>query len=262
MASKVNQAVVPKSGSKTATASKTKADDVDLNEEIALLLQLASAAPVLTFAELKSASKLYELAILAELLFEFQSVVKGQVILVQPTHGKHDTFAGAPASANKQNFSWFKLLDAAGTEHAEVWVSVQFVGLSATLATQKLPSSSIVNFKASSHELDISLLLPEPVSSPHTARLYPTYTDIMAAISVKHVAYMPKESVREALGFRREMGYLRLHSSESTCSWLQLDVPCDPPSPLFLVASAENFEDYDGHIDELGIYAGFLKFPY
>lgn len=261
MGSKTKKSVAPKSGGKAAGASKIKANNLTLNEEIALLLQLASAAPMLKFPELKSAAKLYELAIMAELLLEYQSSCNGTVILEQPGNAPPDTFAGAPASANKKNFAWFRLLDSTGNEYAEAWISVQFIGLSATLATQYLPHA-IVNWKASSHEFDISLLIPEPVSVTSAPRLYPAYTDVMAAISVKHVSSLSKESIREALGFRREMGTLHGRSMRSTCDWMQPDVPCQPASPLFLVASAENFQDYDGHIDELGIYTRFLKFPY
>lgn len=243
-----------------AAQSKTSAADLTFNEEIALLLQLASAAPVLTFPERKSAAKLYELAVLAELLLEYKAVENGTVGLVQPKIGIHNTFAGAPASANKDKYAWFELTDVAGQVEAEAWVSVQFIGLSAALASEKLVPSSFVNWKASSHELDVSLIAPEPSGAP--PRLYPRHTDLLAAVSIKHVSSLAKESVREALGFRREMGMLSGGYGDSTCSWLQMNVPCDPPSPLFLASSAENFEGYDGHIDQLGIYPRFMKFPY
>ena len=249
---------------KSATAkvstptSKTHAASLSFNEEIELLLQLASAAPVLKFPQRKSAAKLYELAVLAELLLEFQTT-GGTVTLVQPKKGKASTFAGSPASANKDLYAWFDLRDPFGAPIAEAWVSVQFVGLSASLARQHFPHAW-VNEKASSHELDLSLLEPEGSGAP--PRLYPRYTDILAGVSVKHVSSLAKESIREALGFRREMGLYRGPGMGSLSPWLQHNVPCDPPSPLFLASSAEDLQGYNGHIDQLGIYAVFMKFPY
>jgi hypothetical protein len=117
-----------------------------------------------------------------------------------------------------------------------------------------------VNEKASSHELDLSLLAPEaPGAAP---RLYPNHSEILAGVSVKHVSSLAKESIREALGFRREMGFFAGPGEGSGSPWLQSDVPCNPPSPLFLASSAEDFQGYDGHIDQLGIYPVFMKFPY
>lgn len=241
-------------------SSKTKAADLSFNEEIAILLQLASDAPALTFPELKSAAKLFELAVLAELLFEYRSSpTNGTVKLIQPTKGKLDTFAGSPASADKKKYAWFELSNSSGTVEAEAWVSVQFVGLSAALAAKSLGAGVALNEKASTHELDLSLL--EPEISGGKPRLYPKYSDLLAGVSVKHVSRLAKESVREALGFRREMGYLN-GAGDSACKWLQTKVPCRPASPLFLASSAENFEGYDGHIDQLGIYSRFMKFPY
>lgn len=242
----------------STSTSKTHAASLSFNEEIELLLQLASAAPVLKFPQRKSAAKLYELAVLAELLLEFRTT-GGTVTLVQPKKGKASTFAGSPASANKDLYAWFDLRDPSGAPIAEAWVSVQFVGLSASLAGDHMPHAW-VNEKASSHELDLSLLTPERRLAP--PRLYPRHTDILAGVSVKHVSSLAKESIREALGFRREMGFYRGPAMGSWSPWLQHAVPCSPPSPLFLAASAEDFQGYDGHIDQLGIYAVFMKFPY
>ena len=258
---KVSAVTAPAASSgMAAPSSKTHAADLTFNEEIALLLKLASAAPLLKFPERKSAAKLFELAVLAELLLEYQTATKGTVKLVQPNKGAHGTFAGSPASANKDKYAWFELSDSAGKVEAEAWVSVQFVGLSAALASKHLAPGAAVDSKASSHELDLTLIAPEPVGG--TPRLYPQHTDLLAAVSVKHVSSLAKESIREALGFRREMGFYSGGFGRSASRWLQANVPCIPPSPLFLVSSAENFDGYGGHIDQLGIYLGFMKFPY
>lgn len=128
---------------------------------------------------------------------------------------------------------------------------MQFQGLSASLAAQHGP----VDADASIHELDLTLLVPGHVSP------YPHHTDVLAAVSAKHVDAFARESVREALGFRREMGYLS-PPDLSELSWLMPTVPADPPSPLFLASSADNFSNYGEHIERLGIYTAFIRFPY
>ncbi len=248
------------SGATGAAKSKTKAASSKFNQEIASLLQLASSTPALTFPQRKSAAKLYELAILAELFFEYRRIAGNKIKLVQPTNGTPSTFAGSPASANKKLYAWFELSNSAGKVEAEAWVSVQFVGLSANLARKNMAPAAVINTKASMHELDLSLIAPEKKNAG-SPRLYPPHTALLAGVSVKHTTTLEKASVREALGFRREMGYFGAANS-SRCAWLKSKVPCDPPSPLFLASSAAGFQKYDGHIDQLGIYPVFMKFPY
>jgi len=246
----------PSSG-KPKRSSKTSAAPESFNDEVALLLQMAAQAPVLTFPQLKSEAKLFELVVLTEILEEFNQLGAG-VFLQQPLSGTPSTFAGAPASADKNQFAWFDLRDNWGEPHAEAWISVQFQGLSTQLALKHGGTSAAAS-KASRHELDIALFTPEDPAIP---RLYPSHGEVMAAVSVKHVAKLQKESVREALGFRREMGLLYEDSDSSRCAWLQERVPCYPSSPLFLASSAPNFSTYTGHIDELGVFTRYMKFPW
>lgn len=243
----------PSSG-KPEKPSKTSAAPQSFNDDVALLLQMAAQAPVLTFSQLKSEAKLFELVVLTEILEEF-SQIGGGVFLQQPLSGTPNTFAGAPASADKNQFAWFDLRGPLGEPHAEAWISVQFQGLSTQLALNHGGTSAAAS-KASRHELDIALFTPEDPAIP---RPYPPHDAVMAAVSVKHVAKLQKESVREALGFRREMGFLRQGSDWSYCPWLQESVPCDPASPLFPASSAPNFSTYTGHIDEVGVFTRYMK---
>ncbi len=240
-------------------SSKTHAASKGANDDVALLLQLATQAPVLTFPQRKSEAKLYELVVLAEMFEEFNSTPGNSVFLHQPTAGIPNSLAGAPASADKSKYAWFELSSANPDHNAEAWVSVQFTGLSATLATRYLGFPP-ADLQASRHELDITLLRPEPAAA--APRLYPEYSDILAAVSVKHVARLHKESVREALGFRREMAMLVGPGHGSECDWLEPDVPCNPRSPLFLASSAPNFEGYAGQIDQFGIFPRYMKYPW
>ncbi len=240
---------------KPVASSKVKKAPATLNDEIATLLGLASDAPLLKFPQRKSAAKLYELAVLAEILLTYRAV-GGLVQLQQPTKGAANTFAGSPASADKTKYAWFALgsLQDPTEIWAEAWVSVQFSGLSAMIAHEQGVHVSAVSAKNSLHEIDLVLL------SPNGTR-YPSFDQIYAGVTVKHVSILQKESVREALGFRRELGYLMRGSEYSVCEWLQPNVPSNPPSPLFLVSSAPKFASYLGHVDQLGIYPRYMKFP-
>ncbi len=249
---------VSKSAAAKRKSAKTRAASKKANSDVALLLQLAASAPVLTFPQRKSQAKLYELVVLAKMLFEFKAKTGGTVVLQQPTAGTPNSFAGAPASADKAKYAWFQLSSAKPAHNAEAWVSVQFTGLSASLAARHLGVPP-ADLDASRHELDITLLRPDP-NAP-APRLYPEYSDILAAVTVKHVAKLQKESIREALGFRREMGFLDRPGVGSDCKWLAPDVPCDPRSPLFLASSAPNFDGYAGQIDQFGIFPWYMKYP-
>lgn len=238
--------------------SKTKKASKTINSEVAMLLQTVSDAPVLTFKQRKSAAKLFELAVLAELLYKYRE--SGGHVELRHAHGVCAKFAGSPASIDRTKFAWFELRRSptAVDVYAEAWVSVQFNGLSGARAVEAAAAFGPclpLELRPSRHELDITIL------SPGLATPYPSRMDIIAAVTVKHVSTLTKEAVREALGFRREMGLLS-PEQPSQCSWLELDVPSEPPSPLYLVSSAAKFEAYVGHIHQLGIYAGFMKFPY
>jgi hypothetical protein len=238
-------------------SSKTKKAPKTINSDVAMLLQAVSEAPVLTFKQRKSAAKLFELAVLAEMLFEYRAA--GGHVKLKHALGVYAKFAGSPASIDRTKFAWFELRPSpTAAVYAEAWVSVQFNGLSGALAVETAAAFGPpppLNLRPSRHELDLTLL------SPGLTISYPSRMDIIAAVTVKHVSTLTKEAVREALGFKREMGLLSL-DQPSQCSWLEQDVPSDPPSPLYLVSSAAKFDKYAGHIHQLGIYPRFMKFPY
>lgn len=123
---------------------------------------MAASAPLINFKERKSAAKLFELAVMAELLLEYQARTTGKVTLVNPGGGNVARFAGAPARADRSRYSFFQL-HAPVTDAivAEGWVSVQFTGLSARLAAKSLGAGK-VHLPASRHELDLMLVMPNP----------------------------------------------------------------------------------------------------
>lgn len=230
---------------KTAS-SKIKIASPSLNDKVTKLLELAAGAPKQTLSKAKSASKLFELVVLADVLNRYTVHYGPGRIRVQNVVANTLTLAGGPAKADRHTFSYFELLDAPrGTVVQEAWISVQVTTVSWSLSGAKtIPPSG-------KHEIDVAIFRPN-------VRNYPSHTDLLAGFSCKH--FKPqKESVREALGLRRETAYLTEHQ-RSAVPWLLSAVPADPPSPIYLVSSTAGISMYQHHIDHVGVYVHCVPF--
>ncbi len=228
------------------------------NVKVAALLQLAASAPALQFHQQKCTAKLFELSVLVDILRDYKSRTHGSVRLVNPSGAKAGTaiFAGAPASADKTKYSYFELLDMHGACVGEAWISVQFETLSYELAQIKALPASLSQSPSSKHELDVLIRYPNPRQVSATS-----FRELIAGFSCKYVTDLTKASVREALGFRREMGFFSHNSTGSAAPWLVQVVPSQPATPLFLVSSSVNVLKYQDHVDGLGLYATYKSFP-
>lgn len=232
---------MPKS-SKTTTASAAE------NKKIADLLAIAASAPKLTFAQKKSLSRLYELAVLEDLLRSYVASHHYRAVKVMNAPGGVLNLAGAPSRADKATYSYFRLERRGKLEH-EAWVSVEVTTLSwhRSGRPEPLPPSG-------KHEVDVGLFR-ELSSDPH----HPSYEELHAAFSCKHTA-PTKENVREALGLRRETAYLS-PISDSHVPWIVPRVPARPPSPLYLVSSNSGVLKYAEPLEALGVYMQHVPFP-
>lgn len=230
---------------------KNSAASLSLNQKVTKLLELASGAPKQTLKQRRSTAKLFELVVLVEILQIYEAQFgKGTVRLKNAT-GNILRLAGAPCSADKSTFSYFELLDnPGGTKVLEVWVSVEVTTLS-----WKISGLGGNPPRSAKHEIDVGVFEPIP-----PGMLYPDYERLRAAFSCKHFDPL-KESVREALGLRRETGLLVADEIHHTAvPWLISNVPTSPPSPLFLVASSAGVYAYQDPVDKLGVYMMCVPF--
>jgi len=243
-------------------ASKIKKATQQQNQKVAGLLALAATAPGLQFHQRHSLAKLFELQALSVLLQHFR-LMGGKAKLVNPGASPPGPgiasrpvarFPGGPASRDRNKFSFVELYDRSNRLVAEAWVSVQFQTFS-YWRDSKGGTASPKRGLAALHELDIMLCNP---LSPKVR--YPPHTALQAGFSCKHVALLTKQNVREALGFRREMGAVGL-ASPSLVPWLVSTVPARPAAPLYLLSSSPAVTAYQDHIGQLGVYCAHLPFP-
>ena len=197
--------------------------------------------------------KAFELQVLANLLVRAS---KDYVIRAIPPKNHPATaklkFAGNPASANRDEFTHFKLtpMDSTkGLPSYEAWVSVEF----GTYSSNKQFAGSYG--LSSRHELDVALFIPFTVP-------YPTYEEVVWASTCK-ASPITKAQVREALGFRREMGSVGPVKFRPTLFNGKLGpTPCDPPSVLILSSKDTTAPNYQAPVDKLGVDIEYVKFNY
>lgn len=233
---------MPSSSEKIKTASSAQ------NQKIADLLTLAAGAPSLTFAQDKSVARLYELVVLAEIIKAYISHTKGTATVVSATPGVL-RFAGRPCKADKGVYSYIRLEKDGVIEH-EAWVSVEVTTLSWDRAGSPTPEPA-----SSRHEIDVALFSPLPSFPCH-----PNYHDLHAGFSCKHRP-ANKESVREALGLRRETALLIKWPGRPRIGWHSGLIPTAPASPLYLASSCPGVVTYQDPLKTLGLYMRHIPFP-
>ncbi len=227
-------------------ASKTAIASASLNDQVKQLLEIAAGAPKQTFTSAKSASKLFELAVLARVLKRYALKQGPKSVSVKNVKAGLLSLAGGPASADDKIYSFFEMKNSAGALQHEAWVSVQVKTLSWSL-------SSVAPFPpAGMHEIDVAIFSAG-------SRGHPPHTALLAGFSCKHLKPQ-KASVREALGLRRETACLS-SAQASSVPWLKSVVPASPASPMYLAASSAGVLSYRRPVDEVGVYMMWVTFP-
>lgn len=220
-------------------------------EKLFQIAAVASAKPPKLQTSI-STDKLFELRVLARLLRLYKSKTSGAKIKhIPPTHkGAGDDVIVVPlnpASANQKKYSHFDLTSGVGDEYV-AWISVETKTLSWSM-TKPIPVPL-----AAFHELDVAIF-QKPIG------LYPEHDDICVAVSCKNVMKVQKESVREALGMKRETALLTNGlRGQSRAPWLIPSVPTNPSSPVLLVSSDPGIRKYRHPVDSHGVYVRYLHF--
>ena len=181
--------------------------------------------------------KAYELQVLTHLLRRLRTK-HGYKLSCHPKANTHLTFGGAPCRPNAKGHDCISIDN--GVVSYEFWVSVQFTTLSYELGnTGAAPDCSDM------HEIDIGLYEPLLGSG------IPSYKRLVFAASCKAGTWH-KVHAREALGLRRELGFLAA-PAPSRAPWFDPFVPSDPPIPLALYSADLNSINYQGSLALLGL---------
>jgi len=161
--------------------------------------------------------KAYELRVLLRLLRIIDSA--GYKLTCTPKMAGVLTFGGSPCKANHPDHDYIS--GSTSTEKLEIRISVQVTTLS-----HSWKGTTVVK-AADRHEIDVG------VYRPIKTRRYPAFTELLLGVSCKTGGWN-KAYVREALGMRRELGFLTSPRTSLTSSapWFIATVPCDPRFPL------------------------------
>lgn len=182
--------------------------------------------------------KAYELKVLTNLLSRLRHSHK-YVLSCHLKAKTRLTFGGGPCRPNAKGHDCIRITK--GSKSYEFWVSVQFTTLSFELGmTGAAPDCSDI------HEIDIGLY------EPLTGSAFLSYKQLVFAASCKAGTWH-KVHAREALGLRRELGFL--HSpAPSRAPWFVPTVPSAPPTPLALFSADLNSVNYRGSLASFGLH--------
>lgn len=152
------------------------------------------------------------------------------------------TFGGSPCRPNLPQHNW--ICAEMGANELQIWVSVQFRTLSHQLRD---PPAQVK--QADRHEIDVG------VYRVLTGKSYPNLSQIVFAASCKSGGWN-KAYVREALGLRRELGYLS-DPNTSLAQWYIKQVCSDPAIPLVLYSNNLLCSHYKS-LELLGLFVEHL----
>ena len=173
-----------------------------------------------------TSGKLYEAHVLS-LVVKKLAVVEGFNITL--VNSQYIPLKSAPGPINR-DYPHFELRRE-GMKVAEIWTDVEFTALSYERSmAQRQPN------RGEYHELDI--LVTDTCVDKR-----PTHKQVWLGIECKNSGYT-KKLLREILGIRRELSYLKKHLRTKFIKWPVLFVPADPPSCLMVFSTDGAVREY------------------
>lgn len=157
--------------------------------------------------------KLYEAHVLSLVC---ERLVTAERCSLQLVGGSKITLKSSPGPINA-NYPSIRVLKG-GVHFATIWTDVEFTSLSCCLAGG--PASDAGDY----HELDLLLVQPGVTGRPLPY-------EILLGVECKNTSYK-KRLLREILGVRRELSYLREPCPTQFNTWPRSFVPASPPSCL------------------------------
>lgn len=189
---------------------------------------------------INGAGKLYEALVLGEVARRL-TVVEGCKINLTTGNILRLKAKGGPINPAYGTISVSKR----GTPIGELWTDVEFLGLSFhQRGSRQHPTAG--DF----HELDIVMTEPGTTGRPSHER-------VMIAVECKNTTYQ-KRHLREILGVRRELSFLRPPTETSFAKWPATHVPANPCSCLLVFSSDAAVNRFDSSGPFFGIQFYYL----
>jgi len=181
------------------------------------------------------AGKLYEAHVLACLARDLTTLEGLDLLLVQ---GSKIVLKGSPGPINPA----YPHIEVRrhGLHVADLWTDVEI----STLSFEQ--SGLLVPALGHYHELDIVMVDAGTTGRPKPRKLW-------LGVECKHTAY-DKSLLRQILGVRRELSFLRGPQQSNFLKWPAALIPADPPSSLMVYCSSAAVLNYSAPGDVFGIH--------
>ena len=184
--------------------------------------------------------KLYEAHVLATIC---KNLVIKEGLKVKLVNGTNLILKQKGGPINR-NYPYFEVYDKNGM-FGELFTDIEFLTLSYDLKYQHIPK--LKPQYADYHELDIALLKPNCNGRP-------LHSEIYIAAECKNVSFNKKSTIREILGYRRELSfYTKLPINTHFSSWPINYINANPSSVHIFYSSNNNIIHYRQNCKQFGI---------
>jgi hypothetical protein len=183
-----------------------------------------------------TAGKLYEAHVLSRVIEELATHESYAIRLINSTFLP---LKSAPGPINR-SYAYFELRRS-GSLRAEIWTDVEFISLSCGVRGQAGSPSP-----GDYHELDI-------IVSDKGLSGRPLYDQIWLGVECKNTATYTKNLLKEILGIRRELSFVRPPIPTRFANWPRSAVPAEPPSCLMVYTTDSSVSSYAGPGETFGI---------
>lgn len=178
--------------------------------------------------------KLYEASVLANICMHL-NIAEGCTISLQ--RGSSVRFKQKGTHLNRAK-PYFLVNDRHGTHMGEIHLNTYFEGVS----KHTIPGNSA---PGDYHELDIVMIRPNVTGNV-------THQDVLLAVEAKNTV-IQKSTIRELLGFRRELSFLTANQSTAFATWPTNLIPANPNSVHLLYTSDNTaIGDYQNNCNIFG----------
>lgn len=181
-----------------------------------------------------TAGKIYEAYVLGLVCQNLRTHEKLTCTLVG---GTKLTLKSSPGPINS-NYPHIKVTKA-GSHVANIWTDIEFTSLSAVNQGKSILT------QGEYHELDIAVVAPN-------CQVRPRPNEVFLAVECKNTGYQ-KRLLREVLGVRRELSFLRPSMRTIFTRWPRAKVPADPPSCIVVYSTDPDVVEYQAPGSYFGI---------